>query len=146
MSYKLCDTNERILLQIVLLSLPCFCSHSGGNVIVTIAGSVCDVQSASETQVICVTNAQPRSQQTKVLLYVGNRGIAKMVNLSLSDQIIRNPILKLVNTVLLEIFLSCCFLPVGLNKSVYSPLTSFINKVCPLTEIWLIGHMTTFQW
>ncbi|MCJ8746157.1 hypothetical protein PDJAM_G00138700 [Pangasius djambal] len=50
---------------------------SGGNVSVTIAGSVCDVQSANETQVICVTNAQPRSQQTKVLLHVGNRGIAK---------------------------------------------------------------------
>ncbi|XP_053468790.1 PKHD1 like 1, tandem duplicate 1 [Ictalurus furcatus] len=51
---------------------------SGGNVNVTIAGSECDVQSASETQVMCVTSAQPRSQQTKVLLYVGNRGIAKM--------------------------------------------------------------------
>ncbi|XP_072530724.1 PKHD1 like 1, tandem duplicate 1 [Salminus brasiliensis] len=51
---------------------------SGGNISVTIAGSVCDVQSVNETQVICVTNAQPRSQLTKVRLQVGDRGIAKM--------------------------------------------------------------------
>ncbi|KAG7317211.1 hypothetical protein KOW79_019509 [Hemibagrus wyckioides] len=50
---------------------------SGGNVSVTIAGSVCDVQSASDTQVICVTNSQPKSQLTKVLVNVGNRGIAQ---------------------------------------------------------------------
>ncbi|KAI4871505.1 hypothetical protein NFI96_027165, partial [Prochilodus magdalenae] len=50
---------------------------SGGNITVTIAGSVCDVQSVNETQVICVTNAQPRSQLTKVRVKVGDRGIAK---------------------------------------------------------------------
>uniref|UniRef100_W5KUJ5 PKHD1 like 1, tandem duplicate 2 n=1 Tax=Astyanax mexicanus TaxID=7994 RepID=W5KUJ5_ASTMX len=51
---------------------------SAGNVIVSIAGSVCDVQSANETHVICVTNAQPTSQLTKVRVQVGNRGIAVM--------------------------------------------------------------------
>ncbi|KAK3532561.1 hypothetical protein QTP86_024146, partial [Hemibagrus guttatus] len=51
---------------------------SGGNVSVTIAGSVCDVQSASDTQVICVTNSHPKSQLTKVLVNVGNRGVAQM--------------------------------------------------------------------
>ncbi|KAK2836335.1 hypothetical protein Q7C36_014204 [Tachysurus vachellii] len=50
---------------------------SGGNVSVAIAGSVCDVQSINDTQVICVTNSQPRSQLTKVLVNVGKRGIAK---------------------------------------------------------------------
>ncbi|XP_053349466.1 PKHD1 like 1, tandem duplicate 1 [Clarias gariepinus] len=53
---------------------------SGGNVNVTIAGSVCDIRSTTETQVICVTNAQPISQQTKVLLMIGNRGNAKTDN------------------------------------------------------------------
>ncbi|XP_036421459.1 fibrocystin-L-like [Colossoma macropomum] len=51
---------------------------SGGNVTVTIAGSVCDVRSVNETQVICVTNAQPRSQMAKVRVQVGDRGIARM--------------------------------------------------------------------
>ncbi|KAI5615922.1 fibrocystin-L precursor [Silurus asotus] len=50
---------------------------SGGTVSVTIAGSVCDVQSANDTQVICVTNAQANSQQTKVLVNVGDRGMAQ---------------------------------------------------------------------
>ncbi|KAI7798962.1 putative fibrocystin-L [Triplophysa rosa] len=45
---------------------------------VTIAGSVCDVQSANETQIICVTNDQPKSQETKVRVLIGNRGIARM--------------------------------------------------------------------
>ncbi|KAI7798957.1 putative fibrocystin-L, partial [Triplophysa rosa] len=47
-------------------------------VTVTIAGSVCDVQSANETQIICVTNDQPKSQETKVRVLIGNRGIARM--------------------------------------------------------------------
>ncbi|TSK31508.1 Fibrocystin-L [Bagarius yarrelli] len=50
---------------------------SGGNVNVTIAESVCDVHSVSDTQVICVTNSQPKSQLTKILVNVGNRGIAQ---------------------------------------------------------------------
>ncbi|KAI5091821.1 fibrocystin-L precursor, partial [Silurus meridionalis] len=53
---------------------------SGGMVSVTIAGSVCDVQSANDTQVICVTNAQANSQQTKVLVNVGDRGMAQTDN------------------------------------------------------------------
>lgn len=63
----------------------------------TIAGSVCDVQSVNDTQVICVTNSQPRSQLTKVLVNVGNRGIAQMVILSshtFNNQIFRNLILE----------------------------------------------------
>ncbi|XP_066530272.1 fibrocystin-L-like [Hoplias malabaricus] len=53
---------------------------SGGNVSVSIAGSVCDVQTVNDTQVVCVTNAQPVSQLTKVRVLVGTRGIAKMDN------------------------------------------------------------------
>lgn len=45
----------------------------------TIAGSVCDVQSTNNTHIICVTNAQQQSQQTKVRVSIGNQGIAKMV-------------------------------------------------------------------
>lgn len=46
---------------------------------VTIAGSVCDVQSTNNTHIICVTNAQRQSQETKVRVSIGDRGIAKMV-------------------------------------------------------------------
>lgn len=46
---------------------------------VTIAGSVCDVQSTNNTLITCVTNAQQQSQQTKVRVSIGNQGIAKMV-------------------------------------------------------------------
>lgn len=46
---------------------------------VTVAGSVCDVQSTNNTHIICVTNAQRQSQETKVRVSVGDRGIAKMV-------------------------------------------------------------------
>uniref|UniRef100_A0AAR2IPV4 Polycystic kidney and hepatic disease 1 (autosomal recessive)-like 1 n=1 Tax=Pygocentrus nattereri TaxID=42514 RepID=A0AAR2IPV4_PYGNA len=51
---------------------------SGGNITVTIAGSVCDVRSVNETKVICVTNAQPMSQMAKVRVQVGDKGIAQM--------------------------------------------------------------------
>ncbi|XP_050924319.1 LOW QUALITY PROTEIN: PKHD1 like 1, tandem duplicate 1 [Lates calcarifer] len=47
---------------------------------VTIAGSVCDVQSTNNTHIICVTNAQRQSQETKVRVSIGDRGIAKMDN------------------------------------------------------------------
>ncbi|KAK2887447.1 hypothetical protein Q8A67_015675 [Cirrhinus molitorella] len=57
-------------------------STNVNEVSVTIAGSVCDVQSTSETQIICVTNAQPRSQETQVRVQLGNRGIARMDNAS----------------------------------------------------------------
>ncbi|XP_065139309.1 fibrocystin-L-like [Paramisgurnus dabryanus] len=53
-------------------------SVNAGELSVTIAGSVCDVQSASQTQIICVTNAQNKSQETKVRVLRGNRGIATM--------------------------------------------------------------------
>ncbi|ROL45843.1 Fibrocystin-L [Anabarilius grahami] len=55
-------------------------SSNVNEVTVTIAGSVCDVQSASESQIICVTNSQPRSQETHVRVQLGNRGIARMNN------------------------------------------------------------------
>lgn len=48
---------------------------------VTIAESVCDVQSANSTHIICVTSAQGQSQGTKVRVSIGNQGIAKMVRL-----------------------------------------------------------------
>ncbi|KAK9526506.1 hypothetical protein VZT92_015203 [Zoarces viviparus] len=47
---------------------------------VTVAGSVCDVQSTNSTHVICVTNSQRQSQETKVRLSIGDRGIAKTDN------------------------------------------------------------------
>ncbi|XP_076865903.1 fibrocystin-L-like isoform X2 [Brachyhypopomus gauderio] len=50
---------------------------SGGNVTVTIAGSVCDVLSANDTQVICMTGSQPKSQLTNIRLQVGDRGVAQ---------------------------------------------------------------------
>ncbi|XP_073714826.1 fibrocystin-L [Misgurnus anguillicaudatus] len=53
-------------------------STNAGELNVTIAGSVCDVQSANQTQIICVTNAQNKSQETKVRVQIGNRGIATM--------------------------------------------------------------------
>ncbi|KAA0710212.1 Fibrocystin-L Polycystic kidney and hepatic disease 1-like protein 1 [Triplophysa tibetana] len=53
-------------------------STNTSEVTVTIAGSVCDVQLANETQIICVTNDQPKSQETKVRVLIGNRGIARM--------------------------------------------------------------------
>ncbi|XP_051729222.1 fibrocystin-L-like [Ctenopharyngodon idella] len=55
-------------------------SSNVSEVTVTIAGSVCDVQSANESQIICVTNSQPRSQETQVRVQLGNRGIARMNN------------------------------------------------------------------
>ncbi|XP_029369318.1 PKHD1 like 1, tandem duplicate 1 isoform X2 [Echeneis naucrates] len=45
---------------------------------VMIAGSVCDVQSTNNTHIVCVTNAQSQSQETKVRVSIGDRGIAKM--------------------------------------------------------------------
>nr|XP_055075128.1 fibrocystin-L-like [Misgurnus anguillicaudatus] len=51
---------------------------SASEVTVTIAGSVCDVESANEMQIICVTNDQPKSQETKVQVLIVNRGIARM--------------------------------------------------------------------
>uniref|UniRef100_A0A667XGZ1 PKHD1 like 1, tandem duplicate 2 n=1 Tax=Myripristis murdjan TaxID=586833 RepID=A0A667XGZ1_9TELE len=53
-------------------------SGFSSEVSVTIAGSVCDVQSTNNTHIICVTNAQPKSQETKVRVSIGDRGIAKM--------------------------------------------------------------------
>ncbi|XP_073714530.1 fibrocystin-L [Misgurnus anguillicaudatus] len=53
-------------------------STNVSEVTVTIAGSVCDVESANGTQIICVTNDQPKSQETKVRVLIGNRGIARM--------------------------------------------------------------------
>ncbi|KAK2830693.1 hypothetical protein Q5P01_018624 [Channa striata] len=47
---------------------------------VTIAGSVCDVQSTNNTQIICVTNDQQQSQQSKVRVSIGNQGVAKTDN------------------------------------------------------------------
>ncbi|KAM9385916.1 fibrocystin-L-like isoform 2-T2 [Pholidichthys leucotaenia] len=55
-------------------------SNNINEVSVTIAGSVCDIQSSNSTQVICVTNAQRQSQETKVRVSVRNQGIAKMDN------------------------------------------------------------------
>ncbi|KAM9839131.1 PKHD1 like 1, tandem duplicate 1 [Aulostomus maculatus] len=47
---------------------------------VTIAGSTCDVEFANDTHIICVTSAQRWSQETKVRVSVGDRGIARTDN------------------------------------------------------------------
>ncbi|XP_061597205.1 fibrocystin-L-like isoform X1 [Cololabis saira] len=51
-------------------------STSASEVNVTIAGSVCEVQSANSTHIVCVTSAQRRSQEARVRVSVGDRGIA----------------------------------------------------------------------
>ncbi|XP_036949440.1 PKHD1 like 1, tandem duplicate 1 isoform X2 [Acanthopagrus latus] len=55
-------------------------STNMNEVSVTIAGSVCDVQSTNNTHIICVTNSQRQSQETKVRVSIGDGGIAKMDN------------------------------------------------------------------
>lgn len=54
---------------------------------VTIAGTVCDVQSTNSTHIICVTNAQRQSQETKVRVSVRDQGVAKMVRQDRSDSV-----------------------------------------------------------
>ncbi|KAJ8273405.1 hypothetical protein GJAV_G00101260 [Gymnothorax javanicus] len=58
-------------------------SNFGSNssaVAVTIAGSVCDIESATDTRIICITHSQPRSQETKVLVNINDRGFADTDN------------------------------------------------------------------
>lgn len=55
------------------------CSTNMNEVSVTIAGSVCDVKSTNNTHIICVTNSQRQSQETKVRVSIGDGGVAKMV-------------------------------------------------------------------
>uniref|UniRef100_A0A8C5F806 PKHD1 like 1, tandem duplicate 1 n=1 Tax=Gadus morhua TaxID=8049 RepID=A0A8C5F806_GADMO len=55
-------------------------STSLSEVNVTVAGSVCDVQSTNATHIVCVTNSQGRSQEAKVRVSIGDRGIARMDN------------------------------------------------------------------
>ncbi|KAK5854666.1 hypothetical protein PBY51_004842 [Eleginops maclovinus] len=55
-------------------------SSDMSDVNVTIAGSVCDVQSTNNTHIICVTNSQQRSQEAKVRVSIADRGIAQMDN------------------------------------------------------------------
>ncbi|XP_061122944.1 PKHD1 like 1, tandem duplicate 1 [Syngnathus typhle] len=49
---------------------------------VTIAGSVCDVQSSNVTHVVCITGAQRQSQETVVLVNIRGQGVAKTDNAS----------------------------------------------------------------
>uniref|UniRef100_A0A3B4AFD8 Uncharacterized protein n=1 Tax=Periophthalmus magnuspinnatus TaxID=409849 RepID=A0A3B4AFD8_9GOBI len=45
---------------------------------VTIAGVVCDIQSCNSTTILCVTNAQPQSQKTKVHVSIKDQGMAPL--------------------------------------------------------------------
>ena len=47
----------------------------------TIAGTPCDIQSESETQIVCRTGEHKPSEKTKVRVEVGNNGIALQVGL-----------------------------------------------------------------
>ncbi|KAM3929151.1 fibrocystin-L-like [Leptodactylus fuscus] len=49
-------------------------------IIVTIAQSVCAVQSANTTQIVCITSAHSPSQSAKVTVYIDGQGNAKMDN------------------------------------------------------------------
>ncbi|XP_057684607.1 fibrocystin-L-like [Corythoichthys intestinalis] len=49
-------------------------------VTVTIAGSLCDVKSANDTQIVCITGAQRQSQETVVQVSIRDQGIAKTDN------------------------------------------------------------------
>ncbi|KAM3928399.1 fibrocystin-L-like [Leptodactylus fuscus] len=47
---------------------------------VTIAQSVCNIQSATSTQIVCITSAHSPSQRAKVTVYIDGQGNAKMDN------------------------------------------------------------------
>ncbi|XP_069478237.1 fibrocystin-L-like [Ambystoma mexicanum] len=51
-----------------------------GSVNVTIAGTVCDVQSVASTQVICITNGHSPSGHVKVKVNIEGQGIANLDN------------------------------------------------------------------
>ncbi|KAJ8389419.1 hypothetical protein AAFF_G00119570 [Aldrovandia affinis] len=55
-------------------------STNSSEIMVTIAGSVCHVDSANDTHIICVTSSQPRSQETTVQVNIKDRGLAKTDN------------------------------------------------------------------
>ncbi|XP_061110160.1 fibrocystin-L-like isoform X2 [Conger conger] len=55
-------------------------SSNNSAIMVTIAGSVCDVVSANDTHIVCITNSQPRSQETKVQVNIDDRGFANTDN------------------------------------------------------------------
>ena len=52
--------------------------RSSGN-IVTIGGSVCEIESESTTEIICETGAHSPPEMTKVRVEVGSNGIATQV-------------------------------------------------------------------
>ncbi|XP_075128051.1 fibrocystin-L-like [Leptodactylus fuscus] len=47
---------------------------------VTIAQSVCNIQTATSTQIVCITSAHSPSQRAKVTVYIDGQGNAKMDN------------------------------------------------------------------
>lgn len=56
-------------------------STNTADVSVTIAGSVCDIESSSDTEIVCVTNEHRPSEETKVRVAIRDQGIANMVRL-----------------------------------------------------------------
>ncbi|KAJ8334858.1 hypothetical protein SKAU_G00404970 [Synaphobranchus kaupii] len=55
-------------------------SSNSSEIAVTIAGSVCDIDSANNTHIVCITNPQPNSQETKVQVHIRDRGLANTDN------------------------------------------------------------------
>ena len=47
---------------------------------VTIGGSECDIDTITDTEIECVTNARKPSTEAPVLVKIGNNGYAKRVS------------------------------------------------------------------
>lgn len=70
----------------------CFRSVKG-DVSVTIAGTVCDVNSVSPTQITCVTNQHKKSEKANVRVEVSGNG--KAVQVGISDACTHSGLFKL---------------------------------------------------
>ncbi|KAG9339164.1 hypothetical protein JZ751_024022 [Albula glossodonta] len=55
-------------------------SSNSSEIMVTIAGSLCSIDFANNTHIICITSAQPRSQLTTVQVNIEHKGLANMDN------------------------------------------------------------------
>lgn len=47
---------------------------------VTISGTACDVNTVTDTQIVCTTNSHSKSEKVNIEVEVAGNGIAKQVN------------------------------------------------------------------